>query len=84
MLLRLKKAALSAFQGHLPVTIESLAKRGQERESHMLGIALAVVLVLAFLALLPQWGHRQWTYYPTGRIGMALLVVIVLLLIGRL
>ena len=40
----------------------------------MLGIALAVVLVLAFLALLPQWGHRQWTYYPTGRIGMALLV----------
>jgi hypothetical protein len=50
----------------------------------MLGIALAVVLVLAFLALLPQWGHRQWTYYPTGRIGMALLVVIVLLLIGRL
>jgi hypothetical protein len=50
----------------------------------MLGITLTIVLVLAFVALLPQWGHRQWVYYPTGRIGTALLVVIVLLLIGRL
>ena len=50
----------------------------------MLRITLAVVLALAFLALLPQWGHRQWTHYPTGRIGTALLVVIVLLLLVRL
>jgi len=50
----------------------------------MLGITLTVVLALAFLALLPRWGHRQWVYYPTGRIGTALLVVIVLVLIGRL
>jgi len=50
----------------------------------MLGATLIVVLALAFLALLPQWSHRQWVYYPTGRIGTALLVVIVLLLLGRL
>jgi hypothetical protein len=51
----------------------------------MLGIVLTVVLVLAFLAVLPQWNHsRQWGYYPTGGIGAALLVVIVLLLLGRI
>jgi hypothetical protein len=48
----------------------------------MLGITVFLALVL--LALLPQWGHRQWTHYPTARIGTALLVVIVLLLLGRL
>ena len=49
----------------------------------MLGIVLTVVLVVAFLAVLPRWSHsRQWGYYPTGGIGAALLVVIVLLLLG--
>jgi len=51
----------------------------------MLGIVLTVVLVMAFLAVLPQWSHsRKWGYYPTGGIGAALLVVIVLLLLGRI
>jgi hypothetical protein len=51
----------------------------------MLGIVLTVVLVVAFLAVLPRWSHsRQWGYYPTGGIGAALLVVIVLLLLGRI
>jgi hypothetical protein len=50
----------------------------------MLRITLTVILALGFLSLLPQWGHRQWAYYPTARIGTALLVVIVLLLLGRL
>jgi hypothetical protein len=50
----------------------------------MLGITLTAVLALVFLVLLPQWGHRRWTCYPTARIGTALLMVIVLLLLGRL
>ncbi len=51
----------------------------------MLGTILIVVLILALLGVLPRWGHsRDWGYYPTGGIGMILLIVIVLLVIGRI
>jgi Protein of unknown function (DUF3309) len=51
----------------------------------MLGTILIVVLVLALLGALPRWPHsRGWGYYPTGGLGMILLIVIVLLVLGRI
>jgi hypothetical protein len=51
----------------------------------MLGIILTVVLILALLAVLPRWTHSSnWGYYPTGGVGVVLLVVVVLLLLGRI
>ncbi len=51
----------------------------------MLGTILIVLLVLALLGALPRWGHsRNWGYYPTGGVGLVLLVVVVLLLLGRI
>ena len=51
----------------------------------MLGTILIVVLVLALLGALPRWSHsRQWRYYPTGGVGLTLLVVVVLLVLGRI
>ena len=51
----------------------------------MLGTILIVILVLALLGALPRWSHsRQWGYYPTGGVGLILLVVVVLLVLGRI
>jgi hypothetical protein len=51
----------------------------------MLGTILIVVLVLALLGVLPRWSHsRAWGYGPTGGVGLALVIVVVLLLLGRL
>ena len=51
----------------------------------MLGTILIVILVLAFLGVLPRWSHsREWGYAPTGGIGVVLVIVVVLLLLGRL
>ncbi len=51
----------------------------------MLGAILIVILVLALLGALPRWPHsREWSYYPTGGVGLILLIVIVLLLLGRI
>jgi Protein of unknown function (DUF3309) len=51
----------------------------------MLGTILIVILVLALLGALPRWGYsRGWGYYPTGGVGLVLLVVVVLLLMGRI
>ena len=46
---------------------------------------LIVVLVLMLLGALPAWPHsRNWTYYPSGGLGLLALVLIVLLLTGRM
>jgi hypothetical protein len=51
----------------------------------MLGTILIVILVLAILGVLPRWPHsRAWGYYPTGGLGLVLLVIVILLLIGRI
>jgi len=51
----------------------------------MIGTVLVVVLILALLGALPRWSHsRSWGYVPTGGVGLALLVVVILLLLGRI
>ena len=51
----------------------------------MLGTVLIILLVLALLGSLPTWGYSSgWGYYPSGGLGLVLLVLVVLLLMGRL
>jgi len=51
----------------------------------MLGTILIVFLILALVGALPRWSHsRAWGYGPTGGVGLALVIVVILLLLGRL
>jgi len=51
----------------------------------MLGTILLVILILALLGALPTWGYSTgWGYYPSGGIGLVLIVVVILLLMGRI
>jgi Protein of unknown function (DUF3309) len=46
---------------------------------------LLVVVVLMLLGALPTWPHsRGWGYYPSGGLGLVLLVLVILKLSGRL
>lgn len=46
---------------------------------------MVVLLVLLLLGALPTWPYsRSWGYYPSGGLGLVVIVVIVLLLSGRL
>ncbi len=46
---------------------------------------LLVVLVLMLLGAVPTWPHsRGWGYFPSGGLGLVLLVLVVLILSGRL
>ena len=45
---------------------------------------LLVVLVLMLLGALPTWPYsRSWGYYPSGGLGLIVVVLLVLLLAGR-
>jgi hypothetical protein len=51
----------------------------------MLGTILIIVLVLMLIGALPTWPHsRSWGYYPSGGIGMIVVILVVLLLLGRI
>lgn len=46
---------------------------------------LLIVLVLLLVGALPAWPHsRSWGYYPSGGLGLIVVVLLVLLLAGRL
>jgi hypothetical protein len=50
-----------------------------------LGTILLIVLVLALLGALPTWPYSSgWGYYPSGGVGLIVLIVIVLLVLGRI
>jgi hypothetical protein len=50
----------------------------------MLGTVLVFILILALLGALPRWSHsRDWGYVPTGGVGLALVIVVILVLLGR-
>jgi hypothetical protein len=46
---------------------------------------LLVVLILLLLGALPAWPYsRGWGYYPSGGLGLILLILLILLVAGRI
>lgn len=46
---------------------------------------LIIVLVLMLLGALPTWPHsRSWGYYPSGGVGLIVVILVILLLAGRI
>ncbi|MBZ5646987.1 MAG: DUF3309 domain-containing protein [Acidobacteriia bacterium] len=51
----------------------------------MLGTIFIVVLLLLLVGALPTWPHsRNWGYFPSGGLGMVLVILIILVLLGQL
>jgi hypothetical protein len=50
----------------------------------MVRTLLLIILVIILLGALPAWPYSAgWGYYPSGGLGLVLLVVIILMLMGR-
>jgi hypothetical protein len=51
----------------------------------MLGTLLLVLLILMLIGAFPAWPHsKSWGYYPSGGLGVMVLILIALLLLGRI
>jgi hypothetical protein len=59
-----------------------------EKEMLVKGTArtlLIVILILLVIGLLPTWGYSSgFGYYPSGGLGLVLVVLVILLLLGKL
>jgi hypothetical protein len=46
---------------------------------------LLIVLLLLVLGALPTWPYSaEWGYYPSGGLGLVLVILLILLLLGRI
>jgi len=46
---------------------------------------LLVILILLLIGALPTWPYSSsWGYYPSGGVGLLVVILIVLLLTGRI
>jgi hypothetical protein len=51
----------------------------------MLGTILLIILILLIVGAIPSWPYsRGWGYYPSGGLGLVLIIVVVLLAMGRI
>jgi hypothetical protein len=51
----------------------------------MLGTILLVILILMLIGSLPTWGYSSgWGYYPSGGLGLIVIILLILVLMGRL
>lgn len=45
---------------------------------------LLIVVLLLLVGALPTWPHsRSWGYYPSGGLGLVLVILLVLVLLNR-
>ena len=51
----------------------------------MLSTVLIVILILLLIGAFPSWGYsRGWGPFPSGILGVVLVIVVILALMGRL
>ena len=46
---------------------------------------LLIILILLLVGAFPTWPYsRSWGYYPSGGLGLIVLILVILLLMGRI
>ena len=69
----------------MPRKIASSLENAPHSKGVIVLLILLVILVLLSLGSLPTWPHsRGWGYYPSGGLGLVVIILLVLLLLGRI
>lgn len=63
-----------------PATTKCVSSVGE-----LMNTLLLIILILLLLGALPTWPYsRGWGYYPSGGLGLILVIVIILALLGTI
>lgn len=48
-------------------------------------LLLLIIVILLLLGALPTWPYSAgWGYYPSGGLGLVLIILLILVLLGRI
>jgi hypothetical protein len=51
----------------------------------MLGTVLLIILILLLLGAFPAWPYsRNWGYYPSGGLGLIVIILLILIFMQRI
>jgi len=76
------RSTLVAIQSRVVLLNED---KEEEERRNVMGTVLVVILVLLLIGALPTWRYSSsWGPYPSGGLGLILLIVIILLVMGRI
>jgi hypothetical protein len=71
---------MNRAHGHSQPVLEDLEK-GNGANMYTI---LLIILVLLLIGALPTWPYSSsWGYYPSGGLGLLLIIVLVLVVMGR-
>jgi hypothetical protein len=49
------------------------------------GTILLILLILMLVGAFPTWPHsKSWGYYPSGGLGLVVIILLILVLLGRI
>jgi hypothetical protein len=77
----------AAFRRVSPPRTPSIDARNNnvQEKSMSLSFILLIILILLLIGALPSWGYsRSWGYWPSGGLGLVVLIVVILVLMGRI
>jgi len=50
-----------------------------------IGTILLIVLILMLIGAVPFWPHsKNWGYFPSGGLGLVVVILLILVLMGKL
>jgi uncharacterized protein DUF3309 len=50
-----------------------------------MSLILLIILIVLLIGALPTWPYSSgWGYYPSGGLGLILVIVVILVLLGRI
>ena len=50
-----------------------------------MSLLFLILLIVLLIAILPSWPYsRRWGYFPSGAVGLIVVIVLILFLMGRL
>jgi hypothetical protein len=79
-------AAPFAFESHCGTMRAIRPKRLRDTFClYIMSTILLIILILLLIGALPSWPYsRGWGYYPSGGLGLILVIVIILALLGAI
>jgi hypothetical protein len=60
-------------------------KTNRRKKIMSIGTILLIVLILMLIGAFPSWPHSKgWGYYPSGGLGLVVVILLILVLSGRI